>query len=245
MTRALFLCCGSWVSHPVHGGVSIAIQSDDGSYALLDCGPGAPPTMLTCGLDPCRLSFVLITHAHGDHVLGLPTLVMWRRFVCSKPTKIVAAEPVLNSVRTLLAVTGCPTFREVELVPAPIGREIEVDEFKVLLEEARHPVFTTIARICVDGACVAYSADTAPNPKLIEIARGCNLLIHEASGVDSETMHRIGHSTPRDAIEIALASGVKRVALIHAGLEPISIEGAPEGLRILVPYPCYAIDLRG
>lgn len=42
---------------------------------MIDCGEGAQLEFLKRGLKPGRLSHILLTHLHGDHVLGLPGLL--------------------------------------------------------------------------------------------------------------------------------------------------------------------------
>lgn len=45
-----------------------------GEHILIDCGEGTQRQFRKAGLNPCKLTKVLITHWHGDHVLGLPGL---------------------------------------------------------------------------------------------------------------------------------------------------------------------------
>jgi len=49
------------------------------SYAneniLIDCGEGTQRQFRKARLNPCKLTRILITHWHGDHVLGLPGLL--------------------------------------------------------------------------------------------------------------------------------------------------------------------------
>ncbi len=42
---------------------------------LIDCGEGTQRQFRKAKLNPCKISRVLITHWHGDHVLGLPGLL--------------------------------------------------------------------------------------------------------------------------------------------------------------------------
>ena len=42
---------------------------------LVDCGEGTQRQFRKAGLNPCRLTRILITHWHGDHILGLPGLL--------------------------------------------------------------------------------------------------------------------------------------------------------------------------
>lgn len=42
---------------------------------LIDCGEGTQRQFRKAELNPCRLTRILITHWHGDHILGLPGLL--------------------------------------------------------------------------------------------------------------------------------------------------------------------------
>ena len=42
---------------------------------LIDCGEGTQRQFRIAGLNPCKITRILITHKHGDHVFGLPGLI--------------------------------------------------------------------------------------------------------------------------------------------------------------------------
>lgn len=42
---------------------------------LIDCGEGTQRQFRKAGINPCKLTKLLITHWHGDHILGIPGLL--------------------------------------------------------------------------------------------------------------------------------------------------------------------------
>ena len=58
---------------------------------------------------------------------------------------------------------------------------------------------------------LVYSADTEPCDSVRELARGATVLIHEATVAEPMA----GHSTPRQAGEVAAAAGVAQLVLVH------------------------------
>jgi len=51
------------------------LLTHEGENILVDCGEGIQRQMRKAGVNPCKLTKVLITHWHGDHVLGLSGLL--------------------------------------------------------------------------------------------------------------------------------------------------------------------------
>ena len=67
------------------------------------------------------------------------------------------------------------------------------------------------------GRVMVYTGDTRPNEATVEVAAGCDLLIHEAtfSEEEAERAGRTGHSTATQAGEIAKRAGVLHLAVTH------------------------------
>ena len=67
------------------------------------------------------------------------------------------------------------------------------------------------------GRRIVYTGDTRPSEKIVEFARGADVLIHDATlGPEfEEEAAEDGHSTVNQAAEVALKAGVKRLYLFH------------------------------
>ncbi len=67
------------------------------------------------------------------------------------------------------------------------------------------------------GRKVVYTGDTRPSDEVVEAAHGADVLIHEATLADdlAEYALTVGHTTAREAAEIALRAHVKKLVLTH------------------------------
>ncbi len=249
--RITFLGVGGWVSMPWLNHPSILVEAK-GTRLLLDAGEGSYRQLRRCtGLDVDSIDAVIVTHGHGDHILGLPSYIL---MAGSRGIKLSVIAPgyVIDDLMNLIKATHIQQYATA-LNPIPINMPNEpslVSELKgirIYAVKVNHSVEAIAVKLInSDGSCLTYSGDTAPSRSLIELARGCGTLIHEASGNPGfeEEAHKHGHSTVKDAIEAAREAGVSQLILTHFYTVNPIISELNEGLRLIVPYECSTIEIK-
>ncbi len=185
---------------------------------LIDC-VGTPTVRLKqVGVDPREVTDLILTHFHPDHVSGVPLLLMNMWLMGRKrPLHIYGLHYTLDCLEDLMGFYGWqewPSFFPVGFTRLPESEMtpvIEEEDFRILSSPVRHMIPTLGLRIEVlqSKRVLAYSCDTEPCPAVVELARGADWLIHEATGAT------FGHSSPAQAATIAAEAGVKRLLLIH------------------------------
>jgi ribonuclease Z len=101
------------------------------------------------------------------------------------------------------------------------------------------------------GIKISYSGDTAPCASFEEASRNADLMIHEATGDYSlkEKTDEYGHSTAKEAAELAKRANVRMLALVHTSPryeEPdIILKEAKEVFpETIVPWDLEEIELK-
>lgn len=84
-------------------GLSCVAVEREGDLFLLDCGEGAQMQFRRAGLRFGRVAAVLITHLHGDHVTGLPGLLMSLQMAGRTTPLLLAGPPGLAEYVTQTA----------------------------------------------------------------------------------------------------------------------------------------------
>jgi ribonuclease Z len=96
------------------------------------------------------------------------------------------------------------------------------------------------------GRTVVYSGDTRPADAVRAVSHGADLLVHEATFSSEERARAVetGHSTAREAAEIARAAGVRELILTH--ISPRYSREAPELLaEAAVVFPAVRVARDG
>ena len=106
--------------------------------------------------------------------------------------------------------------RSLGIPEGPLWGRIHKGE-AVTLDDGRVVEPSTLVGEKRRGRRVVVSGDTRPSEATVEAARGADVLVHEATFGDEEAdrAKETGHSTAREAAQVAARAGVKRLVLTH------------------------------
>ncbi|MCS7251826.1 MAG: MBL fold metallo-hydrolase [Thermoflexus sp.] len=203
------------VPDPQRDYVSLVVEYA-GRLILMEAGGSPLHRLGRTGLDPMGLEGVFLSHRHPDHLSGLPVLLMglWLRGR-AHPLWIAGPEDVMERARALLELFEWQSWHgmfPVNWRPIPLEHGAVVEAaggIRLIAAPVSHSVPTLALRMELPEGVAAYSADTAPCPEMIQLARGADVLIHEATGSYP------GHTPPEGAGWVAREAGVQRLVLVH------------------------------
>lgn len=194
---------------------------------LVDCSGSPYQKILKAGLDPMKVSTLIVTHRHVDHLYGLPSLAHNLGLAGRRSTLHLYALPetmqVLRGFLGLFPLEDSMPYRiQTHEIPHKEGHEVlRTKGFRVLSAPVKHGAPNVALRFEWDlpreRGEVVYSSDTSPCPALIALARGADILIHEATFLHGEAARAAsdGHTTGYQAGEVATQAGAKRLILCH------------------------------
>jgi len=110
---------------------------------LIDCGEGTQRQFRIAGLNPCKITKILITHWHGDHVLGLPGLLA--TLSASEYSKTLEIYGPTGIKEKMLKVFDAFPFHlnfEIKITEVTSGIFYEGKEFFLSVEKMEHSVQT-------------------------------------------------------------------------------------------------------
>lgn len=216
----------------------------DAAY-VVDCGDGVARQLVLAGVPLANLRGVFLTHHHSDHnadygnllwlawTAGLRTPVdTWGPPPLAKMTRLFFEMNELD-IATRIADEGrvplVPLVRPHELVQG--GPVMTDGNLRVTAALVHHPPVVPSFGYRFDSAdrSIVISGDTTPCENLVRLARGADVLVHEAlfapaidrlvAGVPNAPRLRESilshHTTAEEAGRTAAEAGVKTLVLSH------------------------------
>ena len=216
------------------GGNTTCVEVEsEGCRLMLDGGTGLQELGARLGPGPLTAT-ILFTHVHWDHIQGVPFFAP--AFHPDSRIQLIGAKRSTGTVASALEEQMTPPRFpiRIEALQAQLSfgelrvpSTFEVGPFRIRAVDLDHPDGVLAYRIEADGRSLVFATDVEHrngtlDPRLTELAEGCDLLIHDAQYTEAEYWGRggpsrvgWGHSTWRQAVDVARAAGAGRLALFH------------------------------
>jgi ribonuclease BN (tRNA processing enzyme) len=208
-------CSGSFPGPDSPG--SCYLVEAEGFRLLLDLGNGALGVLQRyCGLDD--VDAICLSHLHADHCLDLCSYTVARLYApggARPPIPVYGPPGTAERMTRAYSMEPGPEVRTAFGFEALTSGRQQIGPFQVTARHMSHPIETFGLRLEHGGHSLAYSADTGESPALIELARGCDLLLCEASFAEGPGLPPGVHLTGRQAGQHAARAGAGRLVLTH------------------------------
>ena len=246
----------------------VALSAPGESPIIFDLGTGLRAFGDSQPLDGSFAGTALVSHIHWDHVQGLPFFTPADRSgarldVYGPPPGDIGLEEAIDALIcppyfpvTIRDLRGSYSFSEV------YHDELRVGAAQVKVRPVPHCGPTVGYRVSLHGRVVTYISDhQAPpdlasiDPGVLELARGADLLIHDAQYTPEEFSEKSdwGHCTVDYALGVALAAGARRLVLFHHDpshdddrmdelLAEVRAVAGPGGPEVLAAYEGMVIE---
>ena len=231
-TQIVMLGTGTPYPDPDRSGPATAIVVDDTPY-LIDFGPGVIRRVAAAyrngvtafGRSAVNIKTVFLTHLHSDHTMGYPDLI-FTPWIMGRTGPLTAYGPPgfkamtdnilkawqidINARAERLQNSDSYRVDAHEIAPGVIYRDhnVAVTAFPVHHHEMKDSFGF---RFETPDRTIVISGDTTPTDALIDNARGCDVLIHEAYSVASygkltsawQEFRRTHHTSSKELAAIA------------------------------------------
>jgi ribonuclease BN (tRNA processing enzyme) len=216
-----------------------------GRAYVVDCGDGVAQRLAAAGVRLDTLDKIFVTHHHSDHNADYGNLLLlaWASGL-KTPVEAYGPPPLERMTRLVFELhqfdieTRIADENRVPLAPLVRAREITtggpvVDDGRVRVRAAlvNHPPIehAFAYRFDTEDRSIVISGDTAFSKELLELARGADVLVHEAlflPGIE-RTAAKVAnapglldhivrsHTSVEDAARLAAEAGVKTLVLSH------------------------------
>jgi ribonuclease BN (tRNA processing enzyme) len=236
--RVVLLGTGTPNPDPRRMGPAVAVLAGNNAY-IVDCGPGVVRRAAEAGIEMRQLTRAFVTHLHSDHTAGLPDLIFTPAVTGRASAFRIFGPPGLRAMVGHLMEAwkedidvrlhgGEPAIAAAYEVTAADARPGEVyrdGAVRVLAFEVNHGAWKHSYgyRFETPGKVIVISGDTTYSPRLVEAAKGCDILVHEvysARGLarrtpDWQRYHSAFHTSGTDVGRVAAQVRPRKLVLYH------------------------------
>jgi len=217
----------------------------NGTPYVIDCGDGVARQYVSADMSLLKLRHIFITHQHSDHNADYGNLILlaWSTGLVTR-VDTWGPPPLVKMTKLFLEMNAYDIqirMKDEGRPPlAPLVRPHEFHQGGLVMRDENvrvtsalvdHPLVSPAFAYRFDAPdrSIVISGDTAPSDKLVALAHGADVLVHEALWVpaidqivarnpnaSSLKKHLLdSHTAAEDCGRIAAAAGVKTLVLSH------------------------------
>ncbi|MGC9057197.1 MAG: MBL fold metallo-hydrolase [Candidatus Saccharicenans sp.] len=221
MVKVTFLGTGGAVATANRDNTSLLLEIDS-ELVLFDCPGSLTTKILRAGYRPEKITAILITHIHPDHIYGWPFLVHSLRRE-RQSVRLFGSKETINFSRQLLDLFRLQDekilFRSEPQVLFP-GEEIELSAgIKITGYPVSHHSSSLAFKVTAPSISLVFSGDTAFDDSMVKAAQNSDCLIHDCSA-PSRFFERVPflaayHTSSLMLGKLAERAGVKNLIPCH------------------------------
>jgi ribonuclease BN (tRNA processing enzyme) len=176
---------------PAGGACSGYLIEHDGFRLLVDPGYAIVPRLL--GIVPAgAIDGVVVSHGHPDHVADLNPLLR-ARLMQDDAVARLPAYALPNALSPVLALDQITALKGAcELRTFEAGEAFTIGPFGIESRSLPHSIPNVGLRISANGTSITYTGDAGPSDDLVGLADGTDLLLAEATYIDSVPPGNVG-----------------------------------------------------
>lgn len=195
---------------------SCYLVEHEGHRIVLDMGNGSlgPLQRYT---DIYDLDGVILSHLHVDHFIDLCSYYVALRYRPQGPCTPIPVWGPSDTEDRLVAAYGMAQGTDMtgELDMRLVEPRFTIGPFEITTALLRHPVEARGIRVSAGGRSITYSGDTGYCPELVDLSKGSDLALFEASFLTGADNPPDLHMTGAEAARSAAEADVGRLILTH------------------------------
>lgn len=215
---------GVWMASDVGETVSFVIDCDSGERILVDCGTNLVKGLLDAQIDPSSITHIIVTHTHGDHISGLPSYLFYRLMYAPgvykkevKPLEIISSNDSINHLKDYINVpydilTNHPS---ITYTCCNTKYDISIGDVTFSFFKSNHTPLTYGFSCTSPCKTFVYSADTALDERIIELAMNADVLIHDVAATHEYSFLSNGHTLCNQISPLLEQKKIKCLIPVH------------------------------
>lgn len=208
--RLYFLGTNGWYDTKLRNTLSVLLDTDK-AYVIFDAGSGF--YKLDKYIKKDKPIFVLLSHFHLDHIIGLHAL---NRFKFAQGINIFGPKGIK---KVFSVIINSPFSMPVNKLKTRITIKEFTNDLKLPVDIKYRKLFHSSVcygyRVFAENKSVTFCTDTGLCSNLNLLAKGADVLIEECSLPPGKIDNNWPHLNPQQAAYVAKGSKAKKLILVH------------------------------